>query len=119
MTLIFTAKLGISPRQTGVGAQKINSLPLEIYNIVFIGFSVQDKLGIIWFFKIIFLLTNTSIEVVWRMFFLVFSNADIQFNAKSLTWRLYTTTEALPTARWVELINKHKFVKATLNKNSE
>ncbi len=31
----------------------------------------------------------------------------------------YTTAEALPTARWVELIDKHEFAKASLDENSE
>ncbi len=53
------------------------------------------------------------------MLFLAFSNADIQFEAEKRTWRSYTAAEALPIARGVELIDKHKFAKAALNENSE
>ena len=53
------------------------------------------------------------------MFFLALSNANIQFVAERLTWRSYTAAEAIPTARRVELIDKHKFAKAALDDNSE
>ena len=39
--------------------------------------------------------------------FLIFSNADIQFLEKELTWRTYTTKDALPRTRWLELLNKN------------
>ena len=58
-------------------------------------------------------------EVVLRMPFLALSNANIQFNTKSFTWRSYSTAEALPTNRRVELIDKHDFAKAVLDENSE
>ena len=58
-------------------------------------------------------------EVVLGMLFLAFSNADIQFDTESFTWRSFSAAEALPTTRWVELINKHEFDKAALDKNSE
>ncbi len=119
MTPTFAAKLGLSPRQRGVGAQKIDGSPLETYGMASAGFLVQDKLGRIRFFEETFLLADTSMEVVLKMSFLAFSNADIQFDAKSLTWRSYTAAEALPTARWVELIDKHEFAKAALDENSE
>ena len=53
------------------------------------------------------------------MIFLTFSNADIQFAEKELTWRSYIAAEALPTTKRVELINKKEFAKAALNKKSE
>ena len=58
-------------------------------------------------------------EMVLRMLFLTFSNADIQFAEKELTWRFYTAAEALPTTKRVELINKKEFAKAALDKESE
>ena len=58
-------------------------------------------------------------KVVLGMPFLALSNADIQFGAEKLTWRSYTVAEALPTARRVELIDKHEFAKAALGENSE
>ena len=51
--------------------------------------------------------------------FLTFSNADVQFVEKELTWRSYTTAEALPTTKRVELINKKEFAKAAMDENSE
>ena len=54
-------------------------------------------------------------EIVLNMPFLIFSNADIQFVEKKLTWRSYTIIEALPTIKWIELINKKEFTKAALD----
>ena len=58
-------------------------------------------------------------EVVLGMSFLTFSNADIQFAKKKLTWRLYTAVEALLTTKWVELIEKKEFAKAALDEESK
>ena len=55
--------------------------------------------------------------MILEMPFLTFSNADIQFAEKKLTWRSYTTKEALPTTCWVELIDKKEFAKAGLDEN--
>ena len=44
-------------------------------------------------------------EVVLGMPFLIFSNVDIQFAEKELTWKTYTTEEAFSTTRQVEIIN--------------
>lgn len=60
------------------------------------------------------------IEVVLRIFFLFFSNTDINFSeARKLIWEFYTTLEVLPTTNRVELIEKPKFAKLALNENSE
>ena len=83
------------------------------------GFQVEDKLSRARFFQESFLLAETSMKVVLRMPFLTFSNADIQFAAKELTWRSYTTAEALPTTKRVELIDKKEFAKAALDEESE
>lgn len=53
------------------------------------------------------------------MLFLIFSNIDIQFAKKKLTQRSNTLTNALPTAKLVELIDKNDFAKVALDKNSE
>ena len=58
-------------------------------------------------------------EVVLGILFLIFNNADIQFAEKELTWRSYTAVEALPTTKWVELINRKEFPKGALDKESE
>ena len=51
--------------------------------------------------------------------FLTFSNADIQFVEKELTWRFYAAAKALPTTKRVELIDIRKFAKAALDEESE
>ena len=58
-------------------------------------------------------------EKVLRIAFLASSNVDIQFYTETFTWRSYSAAEALPTTWLVELIDKHKFAKAVLNKISE
>lgn len=58
-------------------------------------------------------------KVVLGLLFLTISNVDIQFAEKKSTWRSYTIVETLPTIKWVELINKKKFVKVVLDENSE
>lgn len=87
--------------------------------MIIIGFSIQDKSGKIRFFEEIFLLVHTNIDVVLEILFLTLTNQNIQFDIKSFTQRSYITTEALPTTKQIKLINKHKFAKTTLDKNSE
>ncbi len=73
---------------------------------------LQNSLERVQFFEETFLLADTSIEVVLRMFFLALSNADFQFGAEKLTWRFYTVAITLPILSWVKLINKREFTKA-------
>ena len=51
------------------------------------------------------------------MHFFTFSNADIYFNKRELTWRSYITAKTLPTTGKVELISKKDFTKVALDKN--
>lgn len=44
ITWAYAKKLGLTPQSTNIGTQKIDSLPLEIYEIVTVEFSVLDKL---------------------------------------------------------------------------
>ena len=101
----YAAHLGLKVRVIDVGAQKIDGSSLATYGIVIAAFQVVDKLGCSWFFQETFLLANISMEVVLGMPFLTLSNADVQFAEKELTWRTYTTKEAFPTTRQVEIIN--------------
>lgn len=84
ITLTFVAELGFVIEKIDVGAQKIDSSPLVTYGMVLAGFSVSNKLEKVWFFEKTFLLANTNMEVVLKMFFLIFSNANIQFGEKKL-----------------------------------
>lgn len=117
MIPVFAAKLGHTPRSTNVGAQKFHDLRLETYSMALAGFSIQDKSGGIWFFKKKFSLADTSMKLVLEIIFLAFNNVNIQFDAQSFTWRLYTAAKALLTARQVEMIDKDKFAMAALNEN--
>ncbi len=120
MTPAFAAKLGLQPRSTNVGSQKIDGLPLETYGMALARFSIQDSLGRVRFFEETFLLADTNMEVVLGMLFLSLSNADVEFaELGKLTWRFYTAAEALPTTSRVELIDKREFAKAALDENSE
>lgn len=55
--------------------------------------------------------------MVLEMLFFTFSNANIQFDKKKLIWSFYTIAKALPTTKWVELINKKESAKTALDKN--
>ena len=77
----------------------IDGSTLETFGMVLANFQVKDKLGRARFFQETFLLADISAEVVLGMPFLTLSNADVQFVEKELTWRSYTTAEALPTTK--------------------
>ena len=119
MNLAFATRLGLSIHPIGIGAQKINGSALRNYGMAITGFSIQDKSGRAQFFEETFLLADTRMEVVFAMSFLALSNGDIQVDTESFTWKSYSAVEALPTTRRVELIDKHIFAKAALNKISE
>ena len=119
MTLTYAAKLGLKVQKTDIGAQKIDGSTLETFGMILADFQVEDKLGRARFFQETFLLADISTEVVLGMPFLTLSNVNVQFVEKELTWRSYTTAEALPTIKQVELIDKKEFAKAALDKNSE
>lgn len=53
------------------------------------------------------------------MIFLTLSNANIQFIEKKLIWRYYIIAEALPTIKYIELINKKEFAKTVFDAESE
>lgn len=57
--------------------------------------------------------------VVLEIFFLNFSNIDLQFVEKKLVQRNYTVVEALSITRKVKIINKKDFAKVALNEDVE
>lgn len=118
-TPAYTKQLGLWTQKTDVGAQKIDGSLLETDKMVTAGSQVMDGLGKARFFQETFLLADISMEVVFEMLFLTLSNVDIQFAKKKLTKRPYTAVKALPTIKQVELINKRKFAKASLDKRIE
>ena len=101
MSPAYASKLGLKVHHTDVGAQKIDGSTLQTFGIALANFQVEDKLGRARFFQETFLLADISAEVVLGMPFLTLSNADVQFVEKELTWRFYTTAEALPTTKRV------------------
>ena len=58
-------------------------------------------------------------KMVLKMPFLTFSNVDIQFTQKELTWRSYTIAEAPLTSKRVEFMDKKKFAKVVLDDKFE
>ena len=53
------------------------------------------------------------------MLFLKIRYADIAFGEETLTWKSYTTNEALPTTEQVQLVNPKEIVIAALDVDSE
>lgn len=119
MNPAYAAELGFVTRKTNIAAQKIDSLTLETYGIVIVGFLVQDRLEKVRFFEKTFLLANTSIKVFLRISFLILSDTNIWFVKKKLTWRNYITAKALPTTKKIEFIDKREFAIAAMNEDSE
>ena len=64
-------------------------------------------------------MANVSPEIVLGMLFLTLSGADVDFLDRELLWRTYTTEEALPTTRRVELMRKKEFAAAALDLEHE
>ena len=115
----FARKLGLKIRKTNVGAQKIDGSALETFGMVIADFQVEDKASRPRFFQETFLVADTKFEVILGMPFLKISNADVSFGEGTLTWRTYTTNEALPTTEQVQIVNPKEFVIAALDVDSE
>lgn len=64
-------------------------------------------------------MANISIRMILKIPFLILSTTNIQYVEKKLTWKFYTSIEALPTIKQVKFISKKKFTKVVLDKNSE
>ena len=119
MSPAYAKKLGLKTRKTNVGAQKIDGSALETFGMVIADFQVEDKGGRPRFFQETFLVADIKFEMVLGMLFLKISNANITFGEKTLTWKSYTTNEALPTTKQVQLVNPKEFVIAALDADSK
>ena len=115
----FAKELGLPIRPTDVGAQKIDGTTLETYRMVVAAFSMENKTNQVRFFEETFLVANVSPEVVFGMLFLILNSADVDFLGRELRWRIYSTEEALPTTRRVELVGKKEFAAAALDPERE
>ncbi len=82
-------------------------------------FFVSDKDGRERFFEESFLLADIKSDIVLGMSFLTMNNIDVNFQARDLQWRSYTTGDILPTTRRVELIKKKKFAIVALDLEHE
>ena len=87
--------------------------------MVIADFQVEDKASRPRFFQETFLVADTKFEVILGMLFLKISNADVLFGEETLTWRIYTTNEALPTTERVQIVDPKEFVIAALDVDSE
>ena len=112
-------ELGFPIRTTDVRAQKIDGTMLDTFEMVVVAFSVTHKDNQVRFFEETFLVANVSPEVVLRMPFLTLSSANVNFSGQELRWKTYTTKEALPTIRCVELVEKKEFAAAAFDLESE
>lgn len=61
------------------------------------------------------MLADISINVVLEMFFLILNNTKINFIDYKFNQRFYTMINALPTTKWVELVEKKELVVAAFN----
>ena len=77
MSPAFAAILGLFICPTGIGKEKIDASALKTYGIAIVGFSIQDMSDRARFFEESLLLADTSMEIVLRMSFLAFNNANI------------------------------------------
>ena len=115
----FTKELSLFIRLLDVRAQKIDGTMLDTYEIVIAALSVVDKANHAKFFKKTFLVANVSLEVVFEMFFLTLSGADVDFLDREFWWRTYIAKKAFPTTRCVKLVGKKKFAAAALDLEHE
>ena len=119
MSLAYAKKLGLKTWKTNVGAQEIDSSTLETFGMVIADFQVEDKGGRPKFFQETFLVADTKFKVVLRMPFLKISNVGIAFGERTLTWKTYTTNEALPTTEQIQVVKLKEFVIAALDTDSK
>ena len=94
--------------------QKIDGILLDTYEMLIAYFLMTDKAKQVKFFEKIFLMTNVSLEVVFRMLFLILSCKNVDFLDLKLWWRIYTTKKTFLTTRHVGLVGKKEFVVAAL-----
>ncbi len=78
-------------------------------------FFISDKDGKERFFKESFLLADVKPDIVLEIPFLTMNNTDIDFQARNLQWRSYTTGNVLSTTKQIELIEKKEFAVVVLD----
>lgn len=119
MSPLFEKILAFAPRSTNVGGQKIDQAFFRTYKMALASFLLQDSLRRVQFFEKIVWLPNIDIKVVFGMSFLFLSNIDVKFGIEELIWRRSIGIETISIVKQVELINKFKFIKVALDKDSK
>ncbi len=119
MSQAFAQWLGLKICKTDVGAQKIDGTTIKTYGMVVSTFWVSDRDGRERFFEKNFPLADVKSDIVFGMPFLTISNAHVDFQARDLQWRSYTTRDVLLTTRRVEQIGKKEFAAAALDPEHE
>lgn len=79
MILAYVKRLSFWTWKIDVVVQKIERSNLVTYKVIIIKFQVLNKLDRAYFFQKNGLLTNTSNNVILKLFFLTFNNTDIIF----------------------------------------
>lgn len=87
ITWSYVNKLGLKICATDVEAQKIDSSIPETFGIILASFPMENKLERVRFFQETFLVADTSIDVILRIFFPILSNANVVFKNQKLTYR--------------------------------
>lgn len=64
-------------------------------------FQVKKKLEKPRFFLETFPIADTSVKMILGMLFLSFSNGDMKFVDKKLTWRVYNASKALRNTKYI------------------
>lgn len=111
ITKFYTAKLSFKVQLTNISAQKINYYIFKMFEIIIASFEVKDKLKKAQIFQKTLLIANTSMAVILRIHFLIFSNINIWFTKKKLTWRSYTFAKALLITKQIDLLVRKNLLK--------
>lgn len=80
----FATNLSFTTGITNMKAEKIDGFSLKTYDMILARFFIQASLERVRFFKEIFLLTKTNMELVLGMFFPALSNVVVKFDTREL-----------------------------------
>lgn len=83
MQTSFAKKLGLYICKTDVSTQKINGSRPETFGMVIALFQVDDKIGKFCFLEETFLLVEISIDVAFKVLFLIMNKVEVYFNNRN------------------------------------
>lgn len=107
MIPVYVKKLRFQIWKTDVEVQKIDSSSLVAYSMVIAGLKISDKLGKTCFFQEIFIMTDSNIDVILRMFYSTLSNTNVLLADQKLIQRFYTTAKSLSITQQIKIIDKN------------